>query len=244
MHLDPVEGTPRPVGKAILETMFGPGEEGRVPSVLVSGGARRKSTVSVLTRLLSVLFPELGAATHAGIFAGSRFISKAPSDIAEGVMRLVMHRGVQVLLAERSPEGIVREGVFLDRAKVALLTDSDSGTANGTRAAELILEGASHLILPADAGRLGPSRATRSLFGKETEERLLSFAASGGRVAYAQSGAVVLREGESLHRVLLGPGALHWGQEEEFCAAALAAWALGAPPAKLLEVLTQSEHWT
>ena len=38
MHLEPSSGRPRPVGEAICELLFPPGEDGRIPIVAVTGG--------------------------------------------------------------------------------------------------------------------------------------------------------------------------------------------------------------
>src|SRR6185369_12368784 len=56
MHLKPSVGTPRPVGEAIVETLFPPGENGRVPIVCVTG-TNGKTTV---TRLISHMLRSTG----------------------------------------------------------------------------------------------------------------------------------------------------------------------------------------
>ncbi|MFM8635131.1 MAG: cyanophycin synthetase, partial [Planctomycetia bacterium] len=57
MHLEPTVGTPRNVGAAIVDTLFGPGDEGRIPVAAVTG-TNGKSTV---VRLLSHLATSGGA---------------------------------------------------------------------------------------------------------------------------------------------------------------------------------------
>ena len=52
MHLEPSEGTPRPVGEAIINSMFPHGENGRIPIVAVTGINGKTTTTRFVAHLL------------------------------------------------------------------------------------------------------------------------------------------------------------------------------------------------
>jgi cyanophycin synthetase len=52
MHLDPSVGKPRPVGEAIVSTMFPSGENGRIPVVAVAGTNGKTTTVRMVGHIL------------------------------------------------------------------------------------------------------------------------------------------------------------------------------------------------
>ena len=52
MHLTPAEGAPRPVGQAIVDLMFPPGENGRVPVVAITGVNGKTTTTRFIAHIL------------------------------------------------------------------------------------------------------------------------------------------------------------------------------------------------
>ena len=51
MHLQPSAGTPRPVGEAIVDTLFPPGETGRIPIVAVTGVNGKTTTTRLIAHI-------------------------------------------------------------------------------------------------------------------------------------------------------------------------------------------------
>ncbi len=52
MHVQPASGKPRPVGEAIVATMFPPGEMGRIPLVAVTGSKGKTATARLIGTIL------------------------------------------------------------------------------------------------------------------------------------------------------------------------------------------------
>src|SRR5690606_505312 len=48
MHLSPSFGKPRPVGEAVIDAMFGPGDDARIPLVAVTGTNGKTTTVRLV----------------------------------------------------------------------------------------------------------------------------------------------------------------------------------------------------
>ena len=58
MHLSPSFGKGRNVGEAVIDSMFAPGDDGRIPVVVAVTGTNGKTT----TRLITHLFPAAACA--------------------------------------------------------------------------------------------------------------------------------------------------------------------------------------
>ena len=52
MHLEPAEGPSRPVAEAILDTLFPPGEDGRIPIVAVTGVNGKTTTTRLIAHIV------------------------------------------------------------------------------------------------------------------------------------------------------------------------------------------------
>ena len=48
MHLEPSGGPPRPVGEAIVDMLFPPGQDGRIPIVAVTGVNGKTTTTRLI----------------------------------------------------------------------------------------------------------------------------------------------------------------------------------------------------
>src|SRR5262249_41748200 len=54
MHLEPSSGQPRPVGDAIVSTLFAEGQTGRIPLIAVTGVNGKTTTTRLIAHLLQV----------------------------------------------------------------------------------------------------------------------------------------------------------------------------------------------
>ena len=123
MHLKPAEGTPQPVGQAIVDHLFAEDESGRIPIVGVTG----RQDTAVIARLVAWLLHlhgrQVGLACSAGLFLGPRRVEakvKKPFDAAH---RLLMNRRVDAVVAENDARAILNDGLAYDRCHVGIVTD-------------------------------------------------------------------------------------------------------------------------
>ena len=75
MHLDPSVGKPRPVGEAIVSTMFPSGENGRIPVVAVAGTNGKTTTVRMVGHILKA------AGRHVGMACQIRVLLQQARDV-------------------------------------------------------------------------------------------------------------------------------------------------------------------
>ncbi len=77
MHLKPIEGTPRPVGQAIVDTLFPKAEGGRIPIVGITGTNGKTVVSRLVAWLLHLHGKHAGVACSDGLFLDRRAVEKA-----------------------------------------------------------------------------------------------------------------------------------------------------------------------
>ena len=70
MHIEPESGIPRPVGEAIVATLFAEGQDGRIPIVSVMGAEHATAVSRWIARLWATKVANLGLASAEGTFVG------------------------------------------------------------------------------------------------------------------------------------------------------------------------------
>jgi cyanophycin synthetase len=128
MHLKPLSGKPRPVGDAIVNHLFAPTENGRVPLVAVSGTSGKPFVVSTIACMLAAAGRTVGQAGSHGLCIGKRVLSTKNSADATSARRVLINPFVDAMVFETSEIKVIREGLAFDRCQVAVVTDLVSGS--------------------------------------------------------------------------------------------------------------------
>ena len=122
MHLKPAAGKPRPVGEAIVDHLFGPSENGRIPVIGVTGGAGRGTVAYLVAWLLQLSGPLTGLSSGLGHYIGTQRVqSGKPSDWEAG-QRMLINRNVEAAVIENSPRSMLTEGLAYDRCQISVVT--------------------------------------------------------------------------------------------------------------------------
>lgn len=237
MHLDPMEGTARDVATPIIDTMFTPDDNARVPTVVLSGGETRGPLHALLAQIFGALFPVVGVSSSGGVYAGKRRIRRIAVDQTDTLLPLLMDRTVLAILAELPPQTIAKEGLLLDSVDVAVLSDDDYTSERDARAAALIAVNAKHLVAPASSSVTPPVNGFIALFGEPRDERLLQHAGNGGRVAFVEGSMLVVREGQTARQWSTSGVAGSKARDLALPAAVLVGMGLGFDPARIVELL-------
>lgn len=158
LHLAPSNANPRPVGDAIVASMFPPGESGRIP-VIALVGEGSETFRECLERLCLECGKRLGYTKpgEAGM-AGRRWpTSNDPFERAE---KLLQFPALDVVILETTAEELLRDGFGNDRCDIAV----SLGETN-----EIALRVLKHALVPGGAWvagvdvRTAASEAARSL---------------------------------------------------------------------------------
>ncbi|HET8598279.1 MAG TPA: cyanophycin synthetase [Castellaniella sp.] len=250
MHLTPSYGTGRDVGAAMVDTLYAPGEDGRIPVAAVTGTNGKTTTVRLLAHLCARPGVCVGMTNSDGVYVGARRIDSGDCSGPRSARNVLLHPDVDVAVFETARGGILREGLGFDRCDVAVVTNIGIGdhlglnyihTVEGLAAVKRVIVenvaptgmavlNAQDPIVAAMAA-VCPGRVT--YFARDARHPLIeTHRAQGGRVVFVDQGDLVFSEGGTETRIQLAAVPLTRGgtlafQVENAMAAAAAAWAMG-----------------
>jgi cyanophycin synthetase len=124
MHLKPAVGSPRPVGRAIVDHLFSQEDHGRIPIVGVAGSQGTALISRLVAWLVHLSGQHVGLACSEGLFLDRRQVETGDCAHWQPAQRLLMNRAVQAAVFENSPQAILREGLAYDRCQVGVVTDA------------------------------------------------------------------------------------------------------------------------
>ena len=127
MHLAPSFGKGRDVGKAIISSMFKPGQDGRIPIVAVTGTNGKTTTVRLISHLLTNNDMCVGMTNTDGVYVGGNCIDTGDCSGPKSARSVLLHPDVDAAVLETARGGILREGLAFDRCDVAVLTNVGAG---------------------------------------------------------------------------------------------------------------------
>jgi cyanophycin synthetase len=249
MHLRPAEGTPQPVGRAIVDHLFpDPDDSGRIPIVGVAGSRHGSQIARLVAWVLQLGGRHVGLACRDGLFLDRRRVEAADCTHWDAGRRLLINRNVEAAVFQNDAAAMLNDGLPYDRCSVGIVTDLDGIEALSghdvhdadqmlkvlrTQVDVVLPEGAA-VLHAADARIVGlASLCDGAVLLYAADERTPAIAeqrASGGRAAFLRDGDCVLCEG-SAENVLpqlrpLSPQAEALAPEA-LLAAVSALWAMG-----------------
>jgi cyanophycin synthetase len=126
MHIKPLEGQSRPVGRSIVDHLFPTQTEFRIPVVGITGSQHTTCISRLVSWLLHISGCQVGLACQDGVFLDNRCIDSTPSAHWAAGQRILINRSVEAAVFEHHQENILREGLPYDRCLVGVVTDMHS----------------------------------------------------------------------------------------------------------------------
>lgn len=121
MHLEPSEGPPRDVARAVLASLYPPGARSRIPIVAVTG-TNGKSTVG---RMLMAIFRAqgltVGLTNTSGVYINDERLKAVDASGPKSARMVLRDPTVELAVLETARGGILREGLAFDRCDVGLV---------------------------------------------------------------------------------------------------------------------------
>jgi len=127
MHLAPSYGKPRPLGDAIVGTLYAEAEDGRVPTVAVTGTNGKTTTVRLIAHLLAQSGLRVGMTNTDGVFVDGMQTDSGDCSGPKSARNVLAHPDVEAAVFETARGGILREGLGFDRCKVGVVTNVGEG---------------------------------------------------------------------------------------------------------------------
>ncbi len=250
MHLKPAVGKVRPVGEAIIDMMFPPGENGRIPVIGITGNRGKTTTVRLLSHLLRSTGQFISSCSSDGMQFGTRFTASEVGDRIGGAHGILLHPWTEVAVCEAGAENILGEGLGFDRCQIGVVLnvgtddlglayiDTIEQMAKVNRCVVDVVLPSGTAVLNADDEWVAPmaeySKGRVVYFSKEAASAVVAdHRAKDGRAVLVREGTLYLTEGSHERRLcsldavampLTGHFAFHI---ENVLAAVAAAWAYG-----------------
>jgi cyanophycin synthetase len=131
MHLMPADGPPRPVGQAIVASLFPAGENGRIPIVGVSGNHGTTEIARLVAWFIHLDGKHVGLACRDGLFLDRRQVDKSDCANWAAGQRLLINRMVEAAVFENSAAVILGQGLAYDRCQVGIVSNVGGAGALG-----------------------------------------------------------------------------------------------------------------
>lgn len=251
MHLYPSEGEPRPVGKAVIDTMFAAECNGRIPVVAVTGVNGKTTTTRFIAHLLSQNGWRVGLTSTDGVFVGNRKIDDGDCSGPKSARSILSNPLCDAAVLETARGGILREGLAFDHCDVAVVTNIGEGDHLGLNeidTPEQLAEVKQCIVAAVPANGTAVLNAADPLvvnMAEAFQRRTIFFAldgdnavivehrAAGERAIFIRDGHIVRADGsrEDIFMPLADIPLTHGGkigfQIENTLASVAAAWALG-----------------
>ncbi len=252
MHLTPSYGKGRDVGQAVIDYMFPPGNDGRVPVIAVTGTNGKTTTVRLTAHLLKANGLRVGMTNTDGVYVNDRQTDSGDCSGPRSARNVLSHPEVDAAVFETARGGLLREGLAFDRCQVAVVTNMGAGDHLGLNYITT-LEDLSVLkrvivlnVQPDGMAVLNAADPAVAAMGPHCPGDVTFFAldahhpvlathrAQGKRVVYVENGSIVAQKGKQVVRIPLSQVPLTRNgqigfQTENVLAAVGAAWAVNTP---------------
>lgn len=248
-HMKPASGTPRNVGKDIVDHLFGQEQTARIPVVGVTGSKGCSLITRLVGCLVNITRKEVGVANGEGLYLNARAISTRDSTGVEAAQRILINRNVETAVFESNARSILQDGLPYDRCTVGVVTDMNGIEdvaefyVRDEDAMYNVIRSQVDVILPEGVAVLNAAEERVAGLAElcdggviyyaadETKPILAAHRQSGERVVFARDGRIVLAAGEQetplIALAAMKPSTVKY--PENVLAAVAAAWALGVP---------------
>ncbi len=252
MHLKPAAGTPQPVGRAIVDHLFPPDRDCRIPIVGVAGHVGTTAVARLVAHLLMLHGTRTGLACRDGLFVSGRRIACGDRSDRVSAERLLINRAVDAAVIENGARVLASEGLAYDRCAVGIVTGLDATQPMPERdilgvdklfdvmrtQVDVVLPHGAAVLHAADPQvvRMAPLSDGEVIYyaANATLPAIDGHRARGGRSVHTRNGLIVLATGSeevllsAVSSVPVVADSADYGVESVLAAVA-AAWALGVP---------------
>ena len=252
MHLAPSFGKPRNVGVPMVDELFAPGQDGRIPVVAVTGTNGKTTTTRVIAHLFTSHGWRTAMTNTDGVYVNGRQIDSGDCSGPRSARNALAHPETDAAVLECARGGILREGLGFDRCQVAVVTNVGEGDHLGLNFITTVEDVAVlkrvivQNVAPDGYAVLNAADPLVAAMAHVCPGKVIYFAADrhhpvmathraqGNRVVYVDGDSIVAAEGSwretiPMRDIPITRGGVITFQVENVMAAIGAAWACGLP---------------
>ncbi len=123
MHTHPTIGEPQFIAKPVVDLLFPPGSQSRVPIVAVTGTNGKTTTSRMIAHIFKGLGRKVGMTSTDGVVIDERLVIKADASGPRSARMVLQNPRVDFAVMEVARGGILREGLGYDRNDIAVVTN-------------------------------------------------------------------------------------------------------------------------
>lgn len=126
MHLAPTEGLPRNVAEPVIDMLYPPGREARIPIVAVTGTNGKTTTTRLIAHIMKGAGRHVGYTTSDGIYVQNTMLQKGDCSGPKSARFVLRDPTVDFAVLETARGGILREGLGFSSCDIGIVTNITS----------------------------------------------------------------------------------------------------------------------
>ncbi|HEV2883042.1 MAG TPA: cyanophycin synthetase [Pyrinomonadaceae bacterium] len=123
MHTAPTHGQPRDVGGAIVDMLYPPGAEARIPIISITGTNGKTTVTRMIGHILQEMRWSVGMTTTDGIHIGGELVARGDTTGPHSARVVLSDPTVEVAVLETARGGITRRGLGYDWSDISIITN-------------------------------------------------------------------------------------------------------------------------
>ncbi|SOD12560.1 cyanophycin synthetase [Pedobacter xixiisoli] len=123
MHLAPSEGLPRNVAAPVIDMLYPPGKDGRVPIIAVTGTNGKTTTTRLIAHIIKNNGSRVGFTTSDGIYVQNTLLMKGDTTGPFSAEFILKDPTVEIAVLETARGGILRAGLGFNKCDIGVVTN-------------------------------------------------------------------------------------------------------------------------